>query len=82
MYKCGWETCKKAYGTLNHLNAHVTMQSHGPKRMSEGKPETLLAGAETDCFLLSLCMRFHRWWWWCNCRISKCWLIRSGRRET
>ncbi|CAF9920697.1 MAG: hypothetical protein GOMPHAMPRED_002112 [Gomphillus americanus] len=26
MYKCGHENCEKAYGTLNHLNAHVTMQ--------------------------------------------------------
>ncbi|KAL2112130.1 hypothetical protein VUR80DRAFT_8498 [Thermomyces stellatus] len=32
MYKCGWNGCEKAYGTLNHLNAHVTMQGHGPKR--------------------------------------------------
>lgn len=32
MYKCGWNGCEKAYGTLNHLNAHVTMQSHGSKR--------------------------------------------------
>ncbi|KAK2731844.1 hypothetical protein FQN57_003078 [Myotisia sp. PD_48] len=32
MYKCGWNGCEKAYGTLNHLNAHVTMQSHGAKR--------------------------------------------------
>lgn len=32
MYKCGWKGCEKAYGTLNHLNAHVTMQSHGAKR--------------------------------------------------
>ncbi|PNY24648.1 Uncharacterized protein TCAP_05415 [Tolypocladium capitatum] len=22
MYKCGWNGCEKAYGTLNHLNAH------------------------------------------------------------
>lgn len=35
MYKCGWQGCEKAYGTLNHLNAHVTMQSHGPKRTPE-----------------------------------------------
>ena len=39
MYKCGWNGCEKAYGTLNHLNAHVTMQSHGPKRTPEGKPK-------------------------------------------
>ena len=37
MYKCGWNGCEKAYGTLNHLNAHVTMQSHGPKRTPDGK---------------------------------------------
>jgi hypothetical protein len=37
MYKCGWNGCEKAYGTLNHLNAHVTMQSHGAKRTPEGK---------------------------------------------
>lgn len=36
MYKCGWNGCEKAYGTLNHLNAHVTMQSHGAKRTPEG----------------------------------------------
>ncbi|KUI56967.1 hypothetical protein VM1G_00391 [Cytospora mali] len=35
MYKCGWNGCEKAYGTLNHLNAHVTMQSHGTKRVPE-----------------------------------------------
>jgi len=37
MYKCGFQGCEKAYGTLNHLNAHVTMQSHGTKRCPEGK---------------------------------------------
>jgi hypothetical protein len=36
MYKCGWQGCEKAYGTLNHLNAHVTMQGHGTKRTPEG----------------------------------------------
>ncbi|RPB20720.1 hypothetical protein L211DRAFT_764782, partial [Terfezia boudieri ATCC MYA-4762] len=35
MYKCGWQGCEKAYGTLNHLNAHVTMQAHGAKRTPE-----------------------------------------------
>jgi len=42
MYKCGWNGCEKAYGTLNHLNAHVTMQSHGSKRTPEGTCPTLL----------------------------------------
>ncbi|KAH7927312.1 hypothetical protein BV22DRAFT_1007228 [Leucogyrophana mollusca] len=32
LYQCSWPDCTKAYGTLNHLNAHVTMQKHGPKR--------------------------------------------------
>ncbi|KAK4043298.1 hypothetical protein C8A01DRAFT_43788 [Parachaetomium inaequale] len=35
MYKCGHNGCEKAYGTLNHLNAHVTMQAHGVKRTPE-----------------------------------------------
>ena len=42
MYKCGWQGCEKAYGTLNHLNAHVTMQSHGQKRTPEGQSTFLL----------------------------------------
>ncbi|KAH0836697.1 hypothetical protein J3R83DRAFT_8419 [Lanmaoa asiatica] len=32
LYQCSWPNCTKAYGTLNHLNAHITMQKHGPKR--------------------------------------------------
>ncbi|KAG6910021.1 hypothetical protein DXG01_013745 [Tephrocybe rancida] len=32
LYQCSWPDCNKAYGTLNHLNAHVTMQKHGVKR--------------------------------------------------
>jgi len=50
MYKCGWNGCEKAYGTLNHLNAHVTMQSHGIKRTPEGKHSV---------FLLSVFPFFH-----------------------
>ncbi|ORY33059.1 hypothetical protein BCR39DRAFT_557250 [Naematelia encephala] len=33
LYLCGWNGCEKAYGTLNHLNAHVAMQKHGDKRL-------------------------------------------------
>ncbi|KAG0222457.1 hypothetical protein B0O80DRAFT_457951 [Mortierella sp. GBAus27b] len=33
LYVCNWGDCEKAYGTLNHLNAHVSMQKHGPKRL-------------------------------------------------
>ncbi|KAF9416733.1 hypothetical protein BGZ94_010150 [Podila epigama] len=32
LYVCNWGECEKSYGTLNHLNAHVSMQKHGPKR--------------------------------------------------
>ncbi|KAF7723375.1 hypothetical protein EC973_002074 [Apophysomyces ossiformis] len=32
LYHCNWPGCTKSYGTLNHLNAHVSMQKHGPKR--------------------------------------------------
>ncbi|KAK7917912.1 hypothetical protein PG985_009786 [Apiospora marii] len=35
IYQCGWDGCEKGYGTLNHLNAHVTMQGHGEKRKPE-----------------------------------------------
>jgi hypothetical protein len=30
------EECAKAYGTLNHLNAHIQMQRHGEKRSPNG----------------------------------------------
>lgn len=33
IYDCSYPGCTKAYGTLNHLNAHVSMQKHGPKRL-------------------------------------------------
>jgi hypothetical protein len=36
LYQCSWPDCTKSYGTLNHLNAHVTMQKHGPKRTPSG----------------------------------------------
>lgn len=36
LYQCSWPDCTKAYGTLNHLNAHVTMQKHGAKRSPNG----------------------------------------------
>jgi len=36
LYQCSWPDCSKAYGTLNHLNAHVTMQKHGSKRSPNG----------------------------------------------
>lgn len=37
LYLCGYEGCNKSYGTLNHLNAHVSMQKHGDKRRPEGE---------------------------------------------
>lgn len=36
LYQCSYPDCNKAYGTLNHLNAHVTMQKHGQKRSPNG----------------------------------------------
>lgn len=36
MYACNYQGCSKAYGTLNHLNAHISMQKHGPKRLPHG----------------------------------------------
>lgn len=37
LYACAWPGCDKAYGTLNHLNAHVNMQRHGAKRSPAGE---------------------------------------------
>jgi len=36
-YHCGWNGCTKAYGTLNHLNDHVSLQGHGAKRRGSGE---------------------------------------------
>lgn len=61
MYKCGWQGCEKAYGTLNHLNAHVTMQSHGQKRTPEGTWVMQIAQAPSkSCFSLVLFESLHR----------------------
>ncbi|CEP21478.1 unnamed protein product [Cyberlindnera jadinii] len=35
LYACNYGTCKNSYGTLNHLNAHITFKKHGPKRKPE-----------------------------------------------
>ena len=42
LYQCSWPDCNKSYGTLNHLNAHVTMQKHGVKRSPNGWPFLLI----------------------------------------
>lgn len=34
-YSCSYPSCSKAYGTLNHLNTHVSIQKHGRKRLPE-----------------------------------------------
>ena len=52
MYKCGWQGCEKAYGTLNHLNAHVTMQSHGQKRTPEGMSTMMVSFVANTRFWL------------------------------
>ncbi len=35
IYICHYRGCLKAYGTLNHLNAHVLTQNHGGRRRPE-----------------------------------------------
>lgn len=35
LYACNYKNCKNSYGTLNHLNAHITFKRHGPKRKPE-----------------------------------------------
>jgi transcription factor CON7 len=40
IYNCSYPNCTKAYGTLNHLNAHITMQGHGEKRTPAEFKET------------------------------------------
>lgn len=57
MYKCGWNGCEKAYGTLNHLNAHVTMQSHGAKRTPDGNLSRSLAFSLSFPFISPLMKR-------------------------
>jgi hypothetical protein len=32
LYPCKHPNCNKAYGALNHLNAHIVSKGHGPKR--------------------------------------------------
>ncbi|RXW22151.1 hypothetical protein EST38_g3701 [Candolleomyces aberdarensis] len=58
LYQCSWPDCAKAYGTLNHLNAHVTMQKHGPKRspneFKELRKQWRKAKKEADCTSSSL----------------------------
>jgi hypothetical protein len=85
MYKCGWNGCEKAYGTLNHLNAHVTMQSHGTKRTPEGTwcvtrffpspPLSLpfLRGSARD-WRVGMCLQCRPWW--------SCGFPNSGLRST
>ncbi|KIJ24852.1 hypothetical protein M422DRAFT_56238 [Sphaerobolus stellatus SS14] len=35
LYGCTWADCTKAYGTLNHLNAHIRTSKHGPKKTKD-----------------------------------------------
>ena len=49
LYLCRWEGCEKAYGTLNHLNAHVSMQKHGIKRKPEGELRPTLPVCRYRC---------------------------------
>ena len=46
MYTCNYPGCTKAYGTLNHLNAHAMHQKHGPKRLPSGSSTMRLCPAD------------------------------------
>jgi serine/threonine protein kinase len=35
-YTCNYSGCDNAYGALNHLNTHVRITNHGPKREPKG----------------------------------------------
>lgn len=54
-YLCGWNGCQKAYGTLNHLNDHVSLQGHGPKRRSSGEFSPLCHLYSSGCSRSFLC---------------------------
>ena len=41
-YACNFEGCTRAYGSLSHLNDHVSLQNHGPKRRASGERVFLL----------------------------------------
>lgn len=62
IYQCGWEGCTKGYGTLNHLNAHVTMQGHGVKRLPEGKTTTLSPHSSLSLKLFPLVFQVKLQW--------------------
>lgn len=53
MYNCDYPGCTKAYGTLNHLNSHKTMQKHGPKstpaRASPRSSSRFCSPAQSTC---------------------------------
>ena len=42
LFQCNYGSCSKSYGTLNHLNHHITLQSHGPKRTIEEFDDVLM----------------------------------------
>lgn len=42
-YACNFEGCTRAYGSLSHLNDHVSLQNHGPKRRASGECVFLLS---------------------------------------
>ena len=47
LYKCGWNGCLRAYGTIGNLNTHVSVKGHGAKRTLDGQPSSTLL--HTSC---------------------------------
>lgn len=62
LYNCDYPGCTKAYGTLNHLNSHKTMQKHGPKS-TPARKSTLLCRvqpAEAESHFCRACLQNSR----------------------
>ncbi|KAJ9087239.1 hypothetical protein DSO57_1035019 [Entomophthora muscae] len=39
IYSCTFPSCNKAYGALNHLNAHILTLGHGSRRCAKDFPK-------------------------------------------
>ena len=62
IYQCSWPNCTKVYGTLNHLNAHVTMQKHGAKRSPSGTSLTYISFDEINVLYITEFKELRKQW--------------------
>lgn len=49
IYKCDYPGCTKAYGALNHLNAHIRALGHGRRR----RARDYYAALAHNCIIIS-----------------------------